>query len=33
VTGENKKIGTGLPDGMFIKPKIPIWVTFGGIHI
>jgi hypothetical protein len=20
----------GLPDGMFFKPKVPIWVNFGG---
>jgi hypothetical protein len=23
-------IETGLPDGLFSKPKIPIWVNFGG---
>jgi hypothetical protein len=22
--------GAGLPDGLFFKPKIPIWVHFGG---
>jgi hypothetical protein len=22
--------GTGLPDGIFFKPKIPNWVNFGG---
>jgi hypothetical protein len=21
----------GLPDGLFFKPKIPIWVNFGGL--
>jgi hypothetical protein len=22
--------GSGLPDGIFLKPKIQIWVNFGG---
>jgi hypothetical protein len=21
---------TGLPDGLFFRPKIPVWVNFGG---
>jgi hypothetical protein len=26
---KNRQI-SGLPDGLFSKPKIPIWVNFGG---
>jgi hypothetical protein len=25
-----RKSAAGLPDGLFFKPKIPIWVNFGG---
>jgi hypothetical protein len=33
-TLRQKESGTGLPDVIYIfKPKIPIWVTFGGCCI
>jgi hypothetical protein len=30
---EKNESGPGLPDGLFFKPKIPIWVHFGAPYL